>query len=131
RGEFCEVPEYLFFRRIHEGNSIHKGKDQKAKVTDEQLAAWFDPKNRGKLMLPKWRRYYEYFVAVNHAQLSWNERINCYLQMLRRLFISPGFLVRVQGMIADLTKVTRLLPYLLLGRRQESTKVVETRKKAA
>lgn len=131
RGEFCEVPEYLFERRIHEGNSIHKGRAQKEKVTDEVLANWFDPKNKGKLLLPRWRRYYEYWDAVGRADLSWDERISCYLQIMRRLFISPGFLKRVQGMMGELMKVTKVLPYLLPRQKQESKKVVVEPKRDA
>lgn len=110
RGEFYEVPEYLFFRRIHEGNSVHKGKSR-IKVTEESLANWFDPKNKGKLLFPLWRRYYEYCAAVWRAQLSWDERISCYVQIIRRLFLSAGFPIRMKGMLGDLMKLTRLLSF--------------------
>ncbi|HBB35053.1 MAG TPA: hypothetical protein DDZ80_27280 [Cyanobacteria bacterium UBA8803] len=51
-GEFCEVPEFLFSRRVHPKIS------QRANPTDESFAMWFDPKNIGKIMLPRWRRYF-------------------------------------------------------------------------
>jgi len=74
-GEFYEIPEYLFFRRDHPKMS------RRANPTDEALAVWYDPKNRGKLQLPMSRMLWEHLVAIRRTKLSWYEKISCYLQL--------------------------------------------------
>ncbi|WP_199320493.1 glycosyltransferase [Leptolyngbya sp. FACHB-261] len=110
RGEFFEVPEYLFLRRVHKQNS------QRANVTDTALANWFDPKNKGKIVLPRWRRYFEYCRAIQRTELNFLEQMRCYKQVLQRLLISPGVLTRLGGMVGDLSRAISLLPRLSFGR---------------
>lgn len=74
-GEFYEIPEYLFFRRQHPQMS------RQANPTDEELAVWYDPANKGKLQLPIWRLLFEHLLAIGRTQLSWSEKIFCYLQL--------------------------------------------------
>ncbi|NER50531.1 MAG: glycosyltransferase family 2 protein [Symploca sp. SIO1A3] len=74
-GEFYEIPEYLFFRREHPQMS------RRANPTNEELAVWYDPKNRGKLQLPMSRLLWEHLVAIRRTELSWYEKISCYLQL--------------------------------------------------
>ncbi|MBE9125732.1 MULTISPECIES: glycosyltransferase family 2 protein [unclassified Coleofasciculus] len=115
-GQFHEVPEILFFRRIHPQNS------QQSNKTDEELAInWFDPNNRGKLLLPRWRRYIEYCRLVWRTPLSGGERLKCYVQILRRLLLSPGFPIRIRGMVEELRKAMKLLPHFLAGLSNEQT----------
>jgi glycosyltransferase involved in cell wall biosynthesis len=100
-GEFAEIPEFLFERRVHAKTA------QIANNTYEALAAWFDPKNRGKRIMPRWRRYSEYFQAVHRADLPWYEKPLCYLQILRRMVSTghkAGIGVRLQGMLVDVVK---------------------------
>ena len=102
-GKFFEVPECLFYRRRHPQIS------QMANPTDESFSVWFDPKNKEKITLPKWRRYFEYCKIVQRAQLNWFEKIFCYIQILKRLFISPGLSVRIKGIVEELSKFIKLL----------------------
>jgi glycosyltransferase involved in cell wall biosynthesis len=117
-GEFYEVPEYLFNRRVHPKVA------QIANNTYESLAIWFDSKNKGKIILPRWRCYFEYCRAVQRAQLSWYEQIRCYLEIMRRLLLSPGLLTRLTGIVEDFMKATILFRQRLFGRRQEQSKAV-------
>ncbi len=117
-GEFYEVPEYLFYRRVHPQIS------QRANPTDASFAVWFDPKNKGKIILPRWRRYFEYCRAVGRTRLSWYEQVRCYLEIMRRLLLSPGMLRRFTGIVEDFMKATILFVRGLLGRRQEQRKAI-------
>ncbi|BAU63264.1 putative glycosyl transferase [Stanieria sp. NIES-3757] len=101
-GKFAEVPEYLFYRRNHPKIS------QRANPNDESLSAWYDPKNKGKIMLPQWKRYSEYFHIISRTKLSWDEKILAYLQLSRRMCLSPGFRKRVNSIKEDLGKATKL-----------------------
>jgi glycosyltransferase involved in cell wall biosynthesis len=101
-GQFYEVPEYLFLRRGHPQRSLA------ANVTDGEIAAWFDPAMRGKLLLPRWRRLLEYLRAAKRAPLSRTERIRCYVQVAR-FVLSPR---KIGGMAGDLLRVAKLVPRL-------------------
>ena len=72
RGQFWEIPEYLFLRRFHSDMS------RQANRTEIDVAAWFDPANKGKLVLPQCRFFFEYIKAINRSPLTSREKIRCY-----------------------------------------------------
>jgi glycosyltransferase involved in cell wall biosynthesis len=78
-GRFHEIPEYLFFNRDHPEKSIYKYS------TYRDYAVFYDPKNKGKILLPRWRMGYEYLKAVGSVPLAWRTRFRCYLKMGRWL----------------------------------------------
>jgi glycosyltransferase involved in cell wall biosynthesis len=102
-GEFYELDDRLFYRRVHPKIS------QWANNTDESLATWYDTKKKNKLVMPQWRRYSEYFQIVNRTQLNWFNKGLCYLQLCRRLIISPGVKTRLTGMIKESLKLFNLI----------------------
>lgn len=67
-GKFFEVPEKIFFRRSHPGASSYD------RSTDRQLE-FFDPKMKGKIVLPWCRRRFENFLSVKRAQIRMREKI--------------------------------------------------------
>jgi hypothetical protein len=77
RGQFIEVPERLFYRRIHDGMSGQAYRTRSAQMT------WFDPKNRGKLTLPRWRWLKEYLRAIRQAPITAGDRHRCYVLLTR------------------------------------------------
>jgi len=78
-GKFYEIPDYLFFRRIH------AEKSDRANPDPISLAGWFDPKKRRRIILPEWRRSYEYIMCIIHADLSFFDRIYCFI-LLGKVF---------------------------------------------
>jgi glycosyltransferase involved in cell wall biosynthesis len=97
-GEFCELSDRLFYRRVHPKIS------QWANATDETLANWYDTKKKDKLVMAQWRRYFEYFHIIDRTELGWIEKVFCYLQLCRRLLLSPGLKTRLKGMTKELFK---------------------------
>jgi glycosyltransferase involved in cell wall biosynthesis len=73
RGEFHEIPEPLFFRRVHEGGSP----SLQANGSPEELAAWFDPRNQERIALPRTRMLIEHLHAVRRAPISTREKLRC------------------------------------------------------
>jgi hypothetical protein len=112
-GQFYEVPERLFLRRVHLQRSLA------ANVTDSDIAAWFDPAMRSRILLPRWRRLLEYLRAIKRAPLSCSERVHCYGQV-GHFALSPK---RLRGLAEDLLKATKLVLRLLLRRASESVNV--------
>lgn len=96
-GEFSELPEYLFSRRVHEKISTE------VNVSERDLAAWFDTSTRGKLIFPRWRRYFEYIKAIMTAPISLVDR-------LYSLSYIAGFALsnrKWQGLAGDVSSMLR------------------------
>jgi glycosyltransferase involved in cell wall biosynthesis len=70
RGRFFEIPEYLFFRRDHEGCSI-RAYDYRRRVV------WFDPAKSASLAFPEWNELRGYAGAVVRGPVGIGERMRC------------------------------------------------------
>jgi len=75
-GRFHEIPEFLFFNRDHAEKSIYKYQ------TYRDYAVFYDPRNAGKILLPRWRMGYEYAKAVAGVPLGMRDRFLCSLRLL-------------------------------------------------
>jgi glycosyltransferase involved in cell wall biosynthesis len=74
-GDFIEIPEYLFMRRIHAGMS------RQANRTPSAVAAWFDPRRRQRVYIPHSRLLLEYANAVRRAPLNARDRFRTALAL--------------------------------------------------
>jgi len=81
-GKFVELPERLFYRRIHEGMSL------RANRLPGQISAWFDATNTRPCPLPMYRLFVEHLKRIGRAPLEPDERDWCYavfiVEWLRR-----------------------------------------------
>jgi glycosyltransferase involved in cell wall biosynthesis len=109
-GEFCELPDELFFRRIHPLISTT------AHPSDSERTAWFDPERRGKVIFPRWRRLIEYLKGIMRAPLSWPQRAMCYI-LVGQFVLYPR---RWLGLIGDVLKAAGLALSSLLRRERSS-----------
>ncbi|MDJ0617439.1 MAG: glycosyltransferase family 2 protein [Calothrix sp. MO_192.B10] len=94
-GRFYEVPENLFFLRRHATQSININAQ-----SVHSFSIWFDPSNRGKIIFPRCRNFFEYFAAIKQVPLPWLDKLACYLTL--------GELLQQewQGMAKDLAVAT-------------------------
>jgi glycosyltransferase involved in cell wall biosynthesis len=69
RGQFCEVPEYLFLHRQHQGRSVRVFPDAR------QRLAWFEPVTTSRRIFPTWRLLREYGRAIGRAPIPTPERL--------------------------------------------------------
>ncbi|MCB0209174.1 MAG: glycosyltransferase family 2 protein [Anaerolineae bacterium] len=99
-GEIYEIPQPLFLRRLHPQISTE------VNTTERALAAWFDPKKKGKRVFPRWRRFYEYLRAITHAPLNGSERIRCYVRLFQFVVVPSKW----GGLFDDLFGSTKLAP---------------------
>ena len=78
-GTFIEIPEELFFYRLHAASSVRSNPRR------ENRGAWFDPRNGGKLrnQLFHWEWLLRYCDIVARAPIGMRERALCYAQMPR------------------------------------------------
>jgi glycosyltransferase involved in cell wall biosynthesis len=74
-GKFREVPEFLFFRRIHpQAASVRR---------EDQLLELYDPKKKFASPLTTWRHYHAYFRGVTRAPLPLAEKARFFARLLR------------------------------------------------
>ena len=86
-GTFKTIPAPLFQARKHAQQSIAMLRQPLHKhLRMHQYAVWFDPKNRGRILLPNWRILSEYISAVGQAPLKLSDRLDCYFTLVRWLF---------------------------------------------
>ena len=76
-GRYHILPEYLFFRRSHPGQST------KGTMSREWARSlWFDSSLKGKIILPKWKSLFAFLGVTRTAPLSRFEKLYCYLCIL-------------------------------------------------
>jgi hypothetical protein len=75
-GDFAEVPEYLFFKRIHPESSTAKFPGWR------QRMAWFGTEHATAISLPFWSQYIHYFRIVATAPIDLATRSRCFLYLL-------------------------------------------------
>lgn len=75
-GKYYEVPECMFFNREHraKASSTYRGVEQ---------SIWFDPRNQGKVPIPRTRRIAGWLKAVKAAPMSLSDRLRCLLLLAR------------------------------------------------
>ncbi|HYE34809.1 glycosyltransferase family 2 protein [Methylocaldum sp.] len=71
RGQFFEVPEPLFFHRVHSGQSTTVFGDRLARFR------WFDTSAAGRLHFPFCRQFREYIGLIQRAPLSRHDKLRC------------------------------------------------------
>jgi len=99
-GRFHRVPECLFFNREHAERSVRK-------TRPAFRAAWFDPKNRNRISLPRWRILFEYIKSLSAVELPVKQRMACW----QHLFRWPGGhsrLLKKDLRLASKSVITRL-----------------------
>ncbi|UCG34744.1 MAG: glycosyltransferase family 2 protein [Candidatus Omnitrophota bacterium] len=77
-GRFYEVQEFLFFWRRHSLSST-------VMYTLHTVGGWWDPAIKGKPVFPNSRLFIEYIILINCASLKWNQKLVCYLHIIRWL----------------------------------------------
>jgi hypothetical protein len=71
-GRFHRIPEVLFFRRAHAGQSTAIAPDRQSRTV------WFNPGYANRLVFPHFRELREYLSAVGRSPISRRERAACY-----------------------------------------------------
>jgi hypothetical protein len=75
-GRFCEIPEPLFFRRVHREMTVQKHQSL------HERAVWLNPALEGRLIFPHWNILGQFMRSIWKAPISWKERWGCFLRLL-------------------------------------------------
>ena len=78
-GKFWEIPEVLFYRRLHPGaSSSYKRLDQ--------LQEFYDPNSKGRMSFTQWRRVLADWQSVSRASLPFCEKMRLNVFVVRKAF---------------------------------------------
>ena len=80
-GKFIELPEQLFYRRMHPDSSSWRREDN-------EIQQNFWTGQRGSFRLPHWKKYMDFMRGIRHAPLSLSEKTSLQAHMLRRMLWS-------------------------------------------
>jgi glycosyltransferase involved in cell wall biosynthesis len=78
-GRFFEISDHLFFHRRHPEQITQKF------PTRQERMARLDPDRHFLIVLPHFRQFWEYILAIHRTPLSWIDCVRCYFEMLRWL----------------------------------------------
>jgi len=76
-GKFYEIPECLFYHRLHSQIST------KVNMTGSQFAGWMNPAQKKRIDLTRFRRFIEFIKAIHRSPLNMSQRFSCYCSLFR------------------------------------------------
>ena len=76
QGHFREIPEPLFFYRIHQAQSTRVYPNRLDRM------AWFKPSAGAGFSLPFLRLFAGHMSAVRHSPLAWREKVRCHRSLV-------------------------------------------------
>lgn len=105
-GMFYQVPEALFYKRIHATMSTFVYPKWRARM------AWFDPAFNlaENITCPHWLQFFHYVGVIKGAPLTAFERLRCYQYLLGRWLCLEG---HGKSMISDLVLASVRMPRFL------------------
>ncbi|MBD2294666.1 glycosyltransferase family 2 protein [Anabaena sphaerica FACHB-251] len=120
-GQFYEIPEHLFFARIHPQQSLsmffphylsftHKNPQYSLDMLPDfyEYSVWFDSANKGKILFPHWRIFKEYLLSINQSQLNLYEQLLCYFSVAKKLAGTESLLIKDLWLAAKMLKLQKL-----------------------
>jgi glycosyltransferase involved in cell wall biosynthesis len=96
RGQFWQLPEPLFMRRVHAGMS------GQANPTLPELAQHYDPSHRGDPVFYRVTMFREFFRAINTTPMTTPERLQC-----RQVLVSTWLAKYWKSMARELVSSVR------------------------
>jgi glycosyltransferase involved in cell wall biosynthesis len=75
-GKFFQIPEQLFYRRIHSEMSTVVYSDWRKRME------WFDISNKERAVFPHWQQFFHYLEIISKVPMPLCEKTSCYLHMV-------------------------------------------------
>ena len=89
-GRFYQLPEYLFFPRKHDQQSMNQFGVYNSIIPDYySYSTWFDPGNKHASIIPHLIILREYLNTIWVSPIKWQERFLCYffiIKWIRRMY---------------------------------------------
>jgi len=104
-GRFQEVPEPLFFYRIHQTQSTSAYPSRYGRM------AWFDPSAGAHISLPFLKLFAGYFSLVWRSPLAWREKVRCYSTLVGWFWYFKDWLTEDLHFVKSSLIHSRLAPW--------------------
>jgi glycosyltransferase involved in cell wall biosynthesis len=127
QGTFVQVPEVLFFSRVHGGQSMRTLPSYMQQhrtwlsrlIGTGQLppAEWFDHEYAGRITFPEWRLMWEYLRSVQYGWLNPRQRAACAAVVIKRAFLHGNWARLVRDFLLAADKLTAWTAQSLLHSR--------------
>jgi glycosyltransferase involved in cell wall biosynthesis len=88
KGRFVLIPEFLFSRRLHALQASRYSRDARVRTIN------MDPRTKGKIILPQFRRTMEYLLAIKRAPISVKDQLACYKHVAEWIWMCRTNLLR-------------------------------------
>ncbi|RMH01033.1 MAG: glycosyltransferase family 2 protein [Chloroflexi bacterium] len=75
-GPFYEIPEVLFYHRLHNQSSVAE------RPSRHQRVVWFNPAAANRLVFPNWHQFWATWRVIWRVPLSLSERAKCHWHMV-------------------------------------------------
>lgn len=79
-GRFVEIPEYLFYRRLHPHQSTEAYPDRRDRMR------WFGDEYANRISLPFWSQLRHYLWVIRVAPINGGEKLRCSARMVQWVF---------------------------------------------
>jgi glycosyltransferase involved in cell wall biosynthesis len=83
-GEFVEVPEELYFQRLHPSTGWTGRKNLREEI------AWFNPRGRTSIIPVRWGWYLQYLKAIHMSPVGWRNKTARYADLANRLLLGSA-----------------------------------------
>ncbi|MGC2198848.1 MAG: glycosyltransferase family A protein [Stellaceae bacterium] len=100
-GRFCEIPEHLFIRRRHSGQSVAMLPVRliapRFRLTKRYgtlpCTEWWDPAKTRSLTFPEFRKLLEYFLSIYRSPLAPRQKLRCYFLLFPWIEIHANYML--------------------------------------
>ena len=87
QGQFCQLSDPLFARRLHSNLSSWN-------KSPKDVAEWFDPNNKSKFVMKRNRILIEQALSVSRSPIQWVDRLRCFGVLLWSLWYAKRRIFR-------------------------------------
>ena len=119
-GPFHQIPEPLFYKRVHASMSTEIFPKWRARM------AWFQPgfDLSASIVCPHWLQFFHYLEAISHAPLTSTERLRCYRYILGRWLWLEG---HGRSMCSDLVLAALRMPRFLIKKLRNPVRLLPSK----
>ncbi|MBF2067739.1 MAG: glycosyltransferase family 2 protein [Calothrix sp. C42_A2020_038] len=125
-GKFHEIPEPLFFARNHSQQSLtmfwkehmifqcNNSQSSIQMLPDfHAYTVWFDSANKGKIIYPHWRIFWEYLRSAWMGKMNFYQRLCCHISIINRF--RGGELLLVKDLFIAFQAIVKSIPRLSIS----------------
>jgi glycosyltransferase involved in cell wall biosynthesis len=101
-GKFHQVPEVLFYKRIHPDMSTKVFQDWRGRM------AWFGANQKNQIVLPHWMQFFHYLEMITYSPIPLMDKLYCYKHMVGWIFLYRRWRSMIKDVLLAIQKFFRV-----------------------